>query len=243
VPRSRSSKQAASGAWTKLIPENARALVESLRDGDPPRKRPRDVAALFVDIQGCTHLCEDLPAVEMNEVIERYFSVYLDVVRRAGGDVTEVLGDGLLALFEGGDLQTNAQAAFRVAIEIQARTRSLNDRRRGRHDPITVHIGLNAGRALVGFTRLRGRSGERWVYSATGPVTNVAARLCALATGGQILTTRAVADLLAGQCDCRPLGQHSLKNVAGPVGVVEMRLVPDHAGRVSETGTRRSRDG
>lgn len=243
MPRSRSSKQAVSSAWSKLIPENARALVESLPEGDLRWKRPRDVAALFVDIQGCTRLCEDLPAVEMNEVIERYFSVYLDVVRRAGGDVTEVLGDGLLALFEGSDLKENAQAAFKAALEIEAQTRRLNDRRRRRHDPITVNIGLNAGRALVGFTRLRGRSGERWVYAATGPVTNVAARLCAFATGGQILTTRAVADLLTGECDCRPMRRHSLKNVAGPVEVVEIRLVPRDAARVSETRTRRLRDG
>jgi class 3 adenylate cyclase len=219
-----------SSAWSKLIPENARALVESRPTGDPPRKRPRDVAALFVDIQGCTRLCEDLPAIEMNEVIERYFSVYLDVVRRAGGDVTEVLGDGLLALFEGSDLKGNAQAAFEAALEIEARTRRLNDRRRRRHDPITVNIGLNAGRALVGFTRLRERSGERWIYAATGPVTNVAARLCALGTGGQILTTRAVADLLPAGCDCRPLGQHSLKNVTSPVEVVEIRLVKNDVG-------------
>jgi class 3 adenylate cyclase len=218
------------GAWAKLVPENARALAESQSVGNPPRKRPRDVAALFVDIQGCTHLCEDLPAVEMNEVIERYFSVYLDVVRQAGGDVTEVLGDGLLALFEGADLKGNAQAAFGAALEIEVRTRRLNDRRRRHHDPITVNIGLNAGRALVGFTRLRGRSGERWVYAATGPVTNVAARLCALGTGGQILTTRAVADLLTSECDCRPLGQYSLKNVTGLVDVVEIRLVKNDVG-------------
>jgi class 3 adenylate cyclase len=215
--------------------------VESLSDGDPPRKRPRDLAALFVDIQGCTHLCEDLPAVEMNAVIERYFSTYLDVIRGAGGEVTEVLGDGLLALFEGSDLEKNAQAAFEVALEIEARTRRLNERRRRRHDPITVNIGLNAGRALVGFTRLRGRAGERWVYAATGPVTNVAARLCALATGGQILTTRAVADLLAGECDCRSLGPHSLRNTTGPVEVLQISPTRTRAGRSEGSRTRGGR--
>ena len=61
-------------------------------------------------------------------------------------------------------------------------------------------------------------------------MTNVAARLCALGTGGQILTTRAVADLLAGDCDCRPGGQHSLKNVTDPVDVVEIRPVKNDVG-------------
>ncbi len=134
APRARSSRRPASATWAKLVPQNARALVESLSNGDPPRKRPRDVAALFVDIQGCTRLCEDLPAVEMNAAIERYFSAYLDVIRGAGGDVTEVLGDGLLALFEGSDLKKNALAAFEVALEIEAQTRRLNERRRRRHD-------------------------------------------------------------------------------------------------------------
>jgi class 3 adenylate cyclase len=83
----------------------------------------------------------------MNEIIERYFSVYLDVVRRAGGEVTEILGDGLLALFEGADVKASARAAFRAALEIQARTRALNERHRVRHDPVSVHMGLNAGPA------------------------------------------------------------------------------------------------
>ena len=91
-----------------------------------------------------------------------------------------MLGDGLVALFEDPDLTHNAVSAFQAALDIQRRTRRLNDRGPG-HAPITVNMGLNAGVALTGVTRLRGQSGERWVYSATGPVTNVAARLCALA--------------------------------------------------------------
>ncbi len=204
-----------------LIPRSALRLLTSSAARQAPRKRAQDVAALFVDITGCTRLCEDLPPREMNEIIERYFSVYLDVIRRAGGEVTEIVGDGLLALFEGAELKASARAAFRSASEIQARTRALNERRGARHDPVTVHMGLNAGPAWVGFTRLRGRSGERWVYAASGPVTNVAARLSALAKGGQILATKAIADLLPPGCDCRKLGRHVLKNVTGSIEVVE----------------------
>jgi class 3 adenylate cyclase len=134
------------------------------------------------------------------------------------------------------------RAAFEVTLAIEARTRRLNDRRRRRHDPITVNIGLNAGRALVGFTRLRGRSGERWVYAATGPVTNVAARLCALATGGQILTTSAVAGLLPAGCGCRSLGRRSLRNVTGLMEVVEIGLARNSGGGIETVG-RGVRDG
>ena len=104
---------------------------------------------------------------------------------------------------------------------IRTATAVLNRRRSRRHDPIALQIGLNAGQALTGVTRLRSREGERWFYAANGPVTNIAARLCALANGGQALTTKAVADLVPGRCDFRRLGPQHLKNVARPVEVVE----------------------
>lgn len=207
-------------AWKKLIPRNALAVLERAQSRGAPVKRMREVAVFFVDIECCTRLCEDLPPEEMNGVKETYFSEYLDIVRAAGGEVTEVLGDGLLALFEGAGIRENVRAALTAARQIQARTAELNRRRRRRHAPITVNIGLNTGPALTGFTRLRGRSGERWVYAATGAVTNVAARLAALATNGRALTTKATVDLLG--CDCRPIGPQPLKNVTGPVEVFEV---------------------
>lgn len=231
-------RDAAARSLMALIPRIALPLLESSVGGQVPRKQARDVAALFVDVEGCARLCEELPPRQMNEVIERYFSAYLDVIRRVGGEITEILGDGLLALFEGGRLEACAHAAFAAALEIQARTRTLNQRRGAGHDPITVNIGLNAGPAWVGFTRLRGRSGERWVYAASGPVTNVAARLSALARGGQILATKGVADLLPCGDTCRALGPHVLKNVTGPVEVVEIH--PAETTEPRSTGTGRT---
>ena len=177
---------------------------------------------MFVDIEGCTRLCEDLAPKEMNRVIETYFSQYLDVVRETGGEVTEVLGDGLVALFEGPSLRQDTVRAVGAALRIRESTLALNARERRWHDPIVVNVGLNAGRASVGITRLRGKSGERWVYTATGPVTNIAARLCALATGGQILVSETVADLVAGTYQFKTLGPRTLKNVSGKVEVFEI---------------------
>jgi class 3 adenylate cyclase len=208
-----------------------------------PRKTLREVAVLLVDIEGCTRLCEDLSPRAMNSLIEAYFSRHLDIVRRFGGEVTELSGDGLLALFEGADTATIARSAFAAALQVHAHTRALNQRRRRRHDPITVNIGLNVGPALVGVTRLRGRAGERCAYAATGPVTNIAARLCALATRGQILTTKATAELLPIGFDRRSLGRHSLKNVTRPVEVVEIRPTTVRPRQTSHGSRRELRNG
>jgi hypothetical protein len=50
-------------------------------------------------------------------------------------------------------------------VEIRDRTGQLKELRADRHDPIIVNMSLNAGSAPLGFTRLQGRSGGRWVYS------------------------------------------------------------------------------
>lgn len=76
------------------------------------RKRVLNVAVLFVDIQGCTRLCEDLRPDAMARIIERYFSRFLQLVENHHGYVAEVHGDGLLALFEGPSLARRRTRLF-----------------------------------------------------------------------------------------------------------------------------------
>jgi len=182
----------------------------------------RNVAVVFADIEGCTRLCEELPPREMARVIERYFSRFFDVVRDAGGEITEILGDGLLALFLGRSPGANAAKALSAALGVREAAAALNAARRRAHGPIVVNIGINAGAALVGATRLRGRTGERRQFAATGPVTNVAARVCALADHGQILVTGTVARMHRETFAFRRLGRRRLKNVSAPVEVFEV---------------------
>lgn len=210
--------------FDRFVPAIALTELRAARAGRVPPKRMRELTVLIVDIEGCTRLCEDLPPRQMNALTELYFSRYLDAVRAFGGEVTEVLGDGLLVLFKGRDLRASVRAAVSAIYQIQALTASLNRRRSRSHDPVTVNVGLNAGRALTGITRLRSRSGERWVYAANGPLTNVASRLCALASGGQVLATKSVAELMPADCAARSLGPKRLKNVSGSVEVFEIQV-------------------
>ena len=129
--------------WRKLVPLAAAALLEGAAASG--RKVLREVGALFIDVEGCTRLCEDLAPGEMNALLETYFSEFLDEVRAAGGEVTEVMGDGLLALFEADDVRHSAIAALRAALGVRRRTEGLNRRRR-QHDPVTVTSGSTWGR-------------------------------------------------------------------------------------------------
>ncbi|MBI2753751.1 MAG: adenylate/guanylate cyclase domain-containing protein [Betaproteobacteria bacterium] len=181
-------------------------------------KQERSVAVVFVDVEGCTRLCEDLSPSEMNKLIEAYFSRFFDAVEGAGGTVNEIMGDGFMAIFDEDEIRNKTRAAVSAALTIQRQTRDLNAQRPPELDPLLVNIGIHAGIGLVGFTKFRTSSGERWTYTASGPVTNIASRLCALATGGSILVSADVAEHLkeVGYA-LEPLGPQKLKNVSRPV--------------------------
>jgi class 3 adenylate cyclase len=183
-----------------------------------PEKRERPVAVMFADLEGCTRLCEELPPREMNGLIEKYFSHFFDAIEGAGGTVNEIMGDGFMALFDGESIQASVRSAARAAVTVQRQALELNAQRSPELDPVLVNIGIHAGTAFVGMTKFKTSSVERWTYTASGPVSNIGARLCAVASGGSILVSAEVAaHLEGGGYALESLGPLTLKNVSRPV--------------------------
>jgi DNA-binding transcriptional MerR regulator/class 3 adenylate cyclase len=178
-------------------------------------KRVAEVAVMFVDVQGCSILCEELPPGQMHHLLEVAFSDFFTCVEGAGGDVNEIMGDGFMALFEGESLRESAHAAAQAALAIRAHAAACARVAGLPEVPLVVNMGLHAGNAFVGMTRFTGRFGERWTYTASGPVTNLAARLCALAYDGAVFLSQETAVLLANTCIVEPAGVYDLKNI-GP---------------------------
>ena len=57
----------------------------------------------------------------------------------------------------------------------------------------------------------------RWDYACIGSVTNLAARLCSEAKGGQILTNQKTLARIEDAVQAAPLGEVTLKGIAHPV--------------------------
>src|SRR5262249_58879961 len=130
----------------------------------------------------------------------------------SGGYVNELLGAGSRARLKGGRRGEGVDAAARAA-RATPQPPATYQRATGRPaTPFVVNMGLHAGSALVGVTRFAGPYGERWTYTASGPVINTAARLCALARDGAILLSDVAATCLAAAYLLHPLGAHHLKN-------------------------------
>ena len=71
-------------------------------------------------------------------------------------------------------------------------------------------------------TLFEGATGTRWTFTATGPVTNLAARIGAFATGGTIYVGETTAQRLSDVFELRDLGPQLFKNVREPVTVYEV---------------------
>jgi class 3 adenylate cyclase len=206
----------------RFVPETVRQAIAENPEAGLLAKAAKDVTVLFLDIEGYTRLSEELPRQQVNAIVERYFSLFLEPIRAAGGDINETAGDGLMIIFQAEAARDHAAAAVRTALAIHAKTALANRDKREVHPPIQVNIGINSGEADVGATRFAGPAGERWSFTASGPVTNVAARLCQHAVHGQILLGPETARRVADQFALRNLGAVAFKNIAHPVEVWEV---------------------
>ena len=79
-------------------------------------------------------------------------------------------------------------------------------------------MGIAQGYATLGRVGFPGR----YDYAAIGTVTNLAARLCAVAKADQILVSQRVRHGISGPVDCREVGPLELKGFSRPVEAHEV---------------------
>lgn len=206
--------------FAKFVPEAVKRLVFANPDAPELAKRERDVSVLFLDISGYAGLSELLPPETLNTLVERYFSAFLDRIHEAGGDINETAGDGFMAIFQDSDALVHAVKAVDTALALLAATDVLNQDTN--MPPLSIHMGINSGIALVGSTRFEGRRGARWTFTASGPVTNLAARLAAAAGPGQILSGPDTVRRLGDRYQVERLGRDRLKNIAEAVDLYQV---------------------
>lgn len=204
---------------SKFVPHSVTTLIENNPENPDLEKRNEDVSVLFLDTAGYTRLSEGIAPEQVNYLIQTYFSSFLDVILENEGDINETAGDGLMIIFRHQDPRVHAANAVRSAIGIRGKTSLINEAHRSLFEPVTVNMGINSGQASVGSTRFEGISGTRWTFTASGRVTNVAARIRGLATDGAILTGHETYRRVKHAFHLDPIGSRQLKNIRRPVPV------------------------
>jgi len=213
------------GELVKFVPEAVTRLLEKNPDARELEKREADVSVVFLDVEGYTRLSEQLPPQRLNRMIQDYFGSFLEIIRGNHGDVNETAGDGLMVIFQSeGSTTRHALNAAGAAFQLLGKVTDLNREFDGIYPTVAIHVGINSGPALVGATKLEAASGGRWTFTASGPTTNLAARIAGLTKGGEVKVGPETADRIKGHYVLEDTGEHQLKNVSSPVRV--FRLVP-----------------
>jgi len=140
------------------------------------------VTIFFSDIEGSTQLNSDLGDETWVKILNSHDDLLRTFVDKHRGQIVKSQGDGYMVVFSSPDLAVGA------ALDIQRALSAKRQRNRHlRRTPVRVRIGLHQGTTIE-------REGDYF-----GSNVAMAARVAALADGGEILVTDEIAQELADQ--------------------------------------------
>lgn len=170
------------------------------------RVERRLAAILAADVVGFARLMELDEAGTLEALRSRRAQVLEPLVAAHRGRIFKLIGDG--ALIEFGSAVDAVQCAVRLQAAMAVANADLAPQRR-----IDLRIGVNVGDVIV-----QGRD----LY---GECVNIAARLEGIAEPGGICVTQAVFQQVRRRLDCgfEDLGPRSVKSIAEPIHVFEVR--------------------
>ena len=207
---------------SQFVPQSVLDMVEKNPELLEQEKKEKAVSVLFLDIEGYTRLSSRLPQQEVNQIVEGLFSIFVDPIHRSRGDINETAGDGLMIIFKEDDIRINAVNSIKAAFDIHRESLEYNRELPSHLDPLRVNMGIHCGTALVGMTRFKGSAGTRMTYTASGPVTNLAARLADYAKGGDIIIGEETKKMVEGSWPVFDRGLVQLKGIEKPLRVYSL---------------------
>ncbi|MFQ5478862.1 MAG: AAA family ATPase [Candidatus Binatia bacterium] len=195
------------------------------------------VTVLFCDLVGSTSIAEGLDPEEYRDLLDGYLAVGLGEVYRVEGIVTQLAGDGFMALFGAPVAYENApERALRAALAIRdALTKLKSGPQVSQTHELQVRIGIHSGPVVVGAVG----NDLKMDYTAIGDTTNLASRLQSLAEPGMILLSEATYRLVRGFAEVRPLGPTAVRGKAERVGAYALEGLSEKRtpmGRAAEHG-------
>lgn len=140
--------------------------------GGIPSTRTR-CTLLYADVRDFTAFSEANAPERVVGFLNRLLTIVVEEIDRAGGDVDKMIGDAVLARFQGAQAETRAVAAAREALH----------RLEAANLPRGIGIGIYTGEVISGTVG----SADRMDFTVIGDSVNLAARLCGAAARGEIV--------------------------------------------------------
>jgi len=126
---------------------------------------------MVTDAQGYTAVAEKLGAARTGELMQDYLAAIIDPIRDSGGLISDVAGDGVIAVWP----QLSRETAFGVIHPVIAAIQSGVDKFNSEHpqSPLPTRIGVHGGELVLGHFG----AADHYEFRAIGDIVNTASRI------------------------------------------------------------------
>ena len=199
-------------------PQLANAIVAGGTD-DPLKSHRREITVVFLDLRGFTAFTETAEPEEVMGVLGEYHAAMGRLILEHEGTLERFTGDGIMIFFNDPvQIPDAAARAARMVLAMQAEVAQLAAGWRKRGYDLQMGVGIAQGFATIGGIGFEGRID----YGAIGTVTNLAARLCGEARGGETLLAQRVMASLDGAFKLEAVDELTLKGFHRPVAAFRL---------------------
>ncbi|MGH7810458.1 MAG: adenylate/guanylate cyclase domain-containing protein, partial [Candidatus Binatia bacterium] len=195
-----------------LSPQIAETILAD--DENVFKTHRREITIVFLDLRGFTAFSDSAEPEEVMDFLRDYHAEMGRLVFKFEGTLERFMGDGVVVIFNDPIRSENhAEKAAQMALEMRDRVKELRVAWLKRGYDLDLGVGLAAGYATLGTMGFEGRMD----YGTVGNLPNLAARLCAEAKGGQILTDQKTLSKIEDHFEAESLPELQLKGISRPV--------------------------
>jgi adenylate cyclase len=173
------------------------------------------------DIRGFTRMSDGANPAGIVEMLNDYFELMVEVLFKHEGTLDKFMGDGIMALW-GAPVahKDDAMRSVECALEQMEVLGKFNRTRMEEgHPALAMGIGVHTGPLVAGYIG----SSKALSYTVIGDTANTSARLCGVASAGQILVSEHTLGRLGGKFETEELPPAQLKGKEKPFRIFDIK--------------------
>ena len=211
--------------WEPIVKSDSPVSVENKR---------AKLTIMFSDIVGFTELSDSLSADNLADILNTYMHCMTLIANKHGAVLDKFIGDGMVCFFGEPNSRGPRQDALdcvAMAIDMRREMRTLRQKwRLLGFEGLYIRIGITTGYCHVGNFG----SNNRLSYTLIGKEANLASRLEAAASRGQIFISESTHDYISHDYDCEYAGAFQLKGFDNKVSAWQVLDPDENKGQLSK---------
>ena len=182
------------------------------------------------DIRGFTRMSEGTTAELMVELLNEYFEEMVATIFKYEGTLDKFMGDGIMALWGAPAVHPDDPVrAVQSALDQMEALAEFNRKLfEAGQSPLAIGMGIHTGPVVAGYVG----SSKALSYTVIGDTANTSARICGIATAGQILVSESTLVRLGNRFEFEELAPAHLKGKEKAVRIFNIRREKPAAARV-----------